>query len=315
MTESLPEMPRKYLDFKAPRSYMKVHTSGEVQRFFATANTDPLSMAQPWGDAFEPRYYPLVSTAVGSERDGIFGAIYVELVLNVSKSGRDIPKNDLLGGFGNMYITATFDPTFNCNYPPGALVQEGVLYHPLRDWHAFPQRKPGVPIPPELYPLIAKELATHKHLKFNRLTNAFDRVCIWVLQEARKLLKMADVAKMYQIMVGMFLGFTHPHVEVIRIPERPKPEHFGAKTKSTPCTSTDCAGTRWGQARTVPAAPGERRSIVVRHAFRHGLFPVGTCSGTVCVWRGVFHHIPWWYTAPTLFLHRSARVLAGRRHQ
>ena len=75
-----------------------------------------------------------------------------------------------------------------------------------------------MPIPPELYPLIAKELAIHKHLRLNRLTNAFDRVCLWVLKEARKLLRPQQVAKMYQIMVGMFLGFTHPHVEVFRIP-------------------------------------------------------------------------------------------------
>ena len=95
---------------------MKVHTSGEVQRFFATANTDPMSMAQPWGDAFEPEYFPLVSTGVGSEEDGVFGAIYVELVLNVAvaKSG-NVAKNCLLGGFGNIYITATFDCTFNSN--------------------------------------------------------------------------------------------------------------------------------------------------------------------------------------------------------
>ena len=220
MTESLPEMPRKYLDLKAPRSYMKVHTSGEVQRFFATANTDPMSMAQPWGDAFEPEYFPLVSTGVGSEEDGVFGAIYVELVLNVAvaKSG-NVAKNCLLGGFGNIYITATFDCTFNSNYPPGALVKENVAYSPPREWHSFPRRKPGVPIPPELYPLIAKELAIHKHLRLNRLTNAFDRVCLWVLKEARKLLRPQQVAKMYQIMVGMFLGFTHPHVEVFRIPE------------------------------------------------------------------------------------------------
>jgi len=229
MSETLPEMPRKYLDLNAPRSYMKVHTGGEVHRFFATANTHPMSMAQPWGDAFEPHYYPLVSTAIGSEQDGVFGAIYVELVVDAAKHAKNLPANELLGGFGNMYITATFDPTFNCNYPPGALVQEGVLYYPLRDWHAFPQRKPGVPIPPELYPLIAKELATHKHMHLNRLCQGFDRVSLWVLNEAYQVLPSQAVDKMRKIMMGMWIGFTHPHVEVIRVPEGRK---FGEDPRS-----------------------------------------------------------------------------------
>ena len=229
MAETLPEMPRKYLDLKAPRSYIKVHTGGEIQRFFATANTDPSSMAQPWGDAFEPHYYPLVSTAIGSEQDGVFGAIYVELVVNAAKNAKTLPANELLGGFGNMYITATFDPTFNSNYPPGALMQEGCVYAPPREWHSFPRRKPGVPIPPELYPLIAKELATHKHMHLNRLCQGFDRVCLFVLNAAYEVLPSQAVDKMRQIMIGMFAGFTHPHVEVIRVPQGRK---FGQDPQS-----------------------------------------------------------------------------------
>ena len=63
---------------------------------------------------------------------------------------------------------------------------------------------------------------------------------------------------------------------------RPKPEHFGAKTKSAPCTSTFGAGTRRDRAQSVQGARPYQHGPSLLGRVGHGPCPTLSCTSADC---------------------------------